>query len=266
MLRYPKCHHCFIVLIALLARCSCFLVNELDNRKVAFPKRRSESTLRAEEKPTSGFEETDAASKGFVSSLTNLVNSLASSTSSSGPSENNLPSAKQMPVQDPPRSPAELLERIKQDYTVKNYLWTGEIDLSAFDEQCRFTDPTLSFTGTSQFVENIKNLRPIVDTLVRPGGSSSNLLDIQLNERENYVQTRWNMVGELSALPWKPKIDVIGRTKFWYNNQTDSTCTDIMPSCYRVVFYDEEWELPAFKALLQLVTPAGTISKSQCNK
>lgn len=62
------------------------------------------------------------------------------------------------------------------------------------------------------------------------------------------------MVGNLTGLPWKPRIDVIGRTKFWFRqaeNETDG---------YQVFFYDECWELPAAKALLQLITPAGTIS------
>jgi hypothetical protein len=88
------------------------------------------------------------------------------------------------------------------------------------------------------------------------------------------VQTRWNMVGELSALPWKPKIDVIGRTKFWYRQSAvsdEDTTTAMEPTTanaansskgYRVFFYDEEWEIPAAKALLQLITPAGTIRNS----
>ena len=63
------------------------------------------------------------------------------------------------------------------------------------------------------------------------------------------------MVGELNAIPWKPKIDVIGRTKFWYKQEDG--CDN-----FRVVFYDEEWEIPAGKALLQLITPSGTIANS----
>ena len=154
-------------------------------------------------------------------------------------------------TEDNPTSPQDLLERIRADYVVKNYLWTGDIDLSAFDRQCRFTDPTISFTGTDTFVENIKNLRPIVDALTKTDVFSQNncrseLLDIYLNDDDGYVQTRWNMVGELNVLPWKPRIDVIGRTKFWF----DETI--------RVYFYDEEWEIPAGKALLQIITPGGT--------
>jgi hypothetical protein len=221
------------------------------------------STLHAtDEKQTSGYEDSDAGSKGLVSSLTALVNSFGKKEAS--------PEAVSVGV--PPASPEELLERIRRDYTVKNYLWTGDIDLPAFDEKCRFTDPTLSFTGTDTFVRNLQNLRPIVDSVIRrPEDCRSDLLDIQLTPE--YVQTRWNMVGELSALPWKPKIDVIGRTKFWYKQNAvldeDTTNTEGVTAStadsgkgYRVFFYDEEWEIPAAKALLQLITPAGTIRNS----
>jgi hypothetical protein len=100
----------------------------------------------------------------------------------------------------------------------------------------------------------VQNLRPIVDSLIPPGGCRSDLLNITVNEEENYVESRWNMVGELDALFWKPKIDVIGRTKFWYRKRNQG---------YRIYFYDECWEIPAAQALLQLVTPAGTIPNSK---
>jgi Uncharacterized conserved protein (DUF2358) len=157
-----------------------------------------------------------------------------------------------------PTSAVDLMNRIRDDYTINNYLWTGNIDLAAFEKDCRFTDPTLSFVGTDKFVSNVQNLRPIVDSLIQPPGGCcrSDLLDICIHEKENYVQTRWNMVGELNALlPWKPKIDVIGRTKFWYREGDDGY--------YRVYFYDECWEIPAAQALLQLLTPAGTIPNSR---
>lgn len=153
----------------------------------------------------------------------------------------------------PPLTPADLLEKIRDDYVVNNYLWTGDIHIPAFERDCRFTDPTLSFVGIDKFVTNVQNLRPIVNFLTGPGECRSDLLQISLDEEEGYVQSRWNMVGELETLPWKPRIDVIGRTKFWYSNAEEGV---------RVYFYDECWELPAGRALLQLVTPGGTIPNS----
>jgi len=149
-------------------------------------------------------------------------------------------------MQPPPSTPTLLLESIRDDYQIRNYLWTGDVELGCYENECKFTDPTISFEGKEQYVKNIQNLRPIIDALIEPGGCRSDLLRIDLNDSENYVQTRWKMVGNLSRLPWKPNIDVIGRTKFWYRDVDNGV---------RVYFYDEEWEIPAFRALLQLVTP-----------
>lgn len=223
---------------------TCWLVYILNgNDSVAFSTRFASNLAfpRLHEKKTSTYEESNVASKGFVSSLTSLVNAFSK----------NMPTPIASDAKDSPSSPQELMTRIGEDYTRKNYLWTGDIDLMAFDKECTFTDPTLSFTGTDVFVKNIQNLRPIVEALVPTGKCSSILLDIQLNTEKGYVQTRWNMVGDLERIPWKPRIDVIGQTKFWYQQDEQKK--------YRVVFYDEEWEIPATKALLQLITPPGTI-------
>jgi len=221
---------------------------------------------------TSRYEDSSAASKGIVTSLTSMINSLSDgwgdSPAESAQDDDTRNEASGC-ISSPPSTPQELAERIRQDYTVKNYLWTGDIDLGAFDKDCTFTDPTISFTGRDQFVRNIQNLRPLVDALIidKENGCSSILLDIELREDEGYVQTRWNMVGSLSRLPWQPRIDVIGRTKFWFNKMKTTSSSGNEPdgsiAGYQVVEYDEEWEIPAGKALLQLVTPPGTIANTQ---
>jgi hypothetical protein len=184
------------------------------------------------EKEVSSYSETDAASKGVVSVLTNIFNA-----------QQSLREETKRQKLDPPTSSQELRDRIRDDYNVNNYLWTGKLDLDCFEDNCRFTDPTISFEGTEKFKQNTDSLVPLVKRFVE--NYQSILLDIELTDE--YVQTRWNMVGELNGLFWKPKIDVIGRTKFWYN-----------PKDFLVYFYDESWEVPAYQALLQIVTPAGT--------
>jgi len=166
---------------------------------------------------------TDFSSKGFVSSLTSIVNFVSQSR------------PKDQEMQPPPSTPTLLLESIRDDYQIRNYLWTGDVELGCYENECKFTDPTISFEGKEQYVKNIQNLRPIIDALIEPGECQSDLLRIDLNDSENYVQTRWKMVGNLSRLPWKPNIDVIGRTKFWYRDVDNGV---------RVYFYDEEWEIP----------------------
>lgn len=241
------------------------------------------------------FDDTDGASKGIVSTLTNIVNSWSggrgsSSGKSSGDDDDdddheNVSATTEQPssiianadsvvavasLHPPPSSPQELLERLRKDYVERNYLWTGDLDLACFQSNCTFTDPTLTFVGTDTFATNTQNLVPLVETFVEQ--YESKLLSIELREQNNeeksgfYVQTRWNMVGSLTASPWifwKPKIDVIGRTKFWFRGSSlPSLQQRQQKQYYQVYFYDEEWEIPAYQALLQLITPAGTFGNT----
>jgi Uncharacterized conserved protein (DUF2358) len=192
------------------------------------------------------------SSQGLVSFLTNLVNALSPTRTAQSSSATAMSDST---VLIPPTTPTELLQRIQADYTVNNYLWTGDIDLACYSPDCKFTDPTLSFVGRDVFVKNIQNLKPIVDRIVPQGQCSSVLLASSL--QDGYVQTRWNMKGRLAGLPWKPCIDVIGRTKFRYKqvagNQTNRE------TGVQVYSYDEEWEMPAYKALLQLIQPGKSV-------
>lgn len=209
-----------------------------------------------QQKPTtSSYDETDVASQGLVSSLTSLVNSFSRRTEDDTTTAIETDEALDgsIPARNPPTSVAELQDRLRADYTVNNYLWTGDLDLDCFDRDCTFQDPTLAFEGTDTFQTNTQNLVPFVERLVQ--NYQSILLDIQATP--DYVETRWNMVGELNALFWKPKIDVIGRTKFWFKEDSSSSSPSL-----QVYKYDEEWEIPAYQALLQLVTPAGTFPNS----
>lgn len=257
MLRYP-----FVLsLLAVFLPATTAFVHQNPNRKTtAFNsgiEKRSAPRAKAnndedDSSASLSYEETDASSKRLVSSLTGIVNFF----SFADPKEKTDATAVNYNDDNPPpKTPEELLERIRDDYVVRNYLWTGKIDLAAFDRQCEFTDPTLSFVGTDQFTKNLDNLVPIVNALTEPGGCKSDLLSIDLDRDKGYVQCRWNMVGSFSTLPWNPKIDVIGRTKFWYKPIDGAG----EPDGLQVYFYDEEWEIPAGKALLQLITPPGTI-------
>ena len=202
---------------------------------------------------SSSYETSASAVKGVVSSLTTVANSIFDQGS------REMTIGKKTAA---PSSPQELLKRIGAEYTENNYLWTGNIDASSFAANCTFTDPTLSFQGVDKFVSNVQNLVPVVDFLLEgktDENSESILLDIRLNEEKSFVETRWNMVGSLNRLPWRPKIDVVGRTKFWYETEL---LDDDSVARVQVNFYDEKWEIPAGLALLQLVTPAGTIRNS----
>ena len=209
---------------------------------------------------SSSYESSASVTKSIVSSLTSLTNSIFEPTRQEDTTS--LTIEQPWVSQSPPSSPQQLLTRIQDEYIENNYLWTGKLDTSSFVSNCTFTDPTLSFVGVKKFVSNVGNLVPVVNYLLGDDqdekSSQSILLDISLNEEEQYVETRWNMLGKLDRLFWRPKIDVIGKTKFWYKEITEGE-----EKTYQVYFYDEMWEIPAGLALLQLVTPAGTIANTR---
>lgn len=223
---------------------------------------------------SSSYDTSEASSKGIVSTLTGVVNFFMGKDDKR---DSDVESSNEGEIIDPSElcsTPNELSEKIKDDYVVNNYLWTGDIYLPAFEKNCQFTDPTLSFVGRDKFVNNVQNLRPIVEFLTKEDDiCKSDLLDIQINTEEQYVESRWNMYGQLSVLPWKPCIDVIGRTKFWYrdsvksrdenNDESENKSDKSVSSGLRVYYYDEKWEMPAGRALLQLVTPGGTITSQK---
>lgn len=240
-----------------------------------------------ERQSTLSYDDTDGASKGLVATLTAIVNSLSPrSQKEKSTGEDRDPTIQEetlsessaravaSPHTPPPATPQELMERIQLDYVERNYLWTGDLDLTCFEESCRFTDPTISFVGRDTFRENTQNLVPLVNAFVAE--CRSDLLSILLEDE--YIETRWNMVGSLTGsrfLFWKPRIDVIGRTKFWFrpvvtteatsgdNSASIETASKSSSPYYQVYLYDEEWEIPAYQALLQLITPPGTFPNSK---
>ena len=61
---------------------------------------------------------------------------------------------------------------------------------------------------------------------------------------------------------WKPKIDVICRTKSWYQEVVQEEEGDLV---VKVFFHDEMWKIPAGLKLQQLVTKAGTTNTVEKN-
>ncbi|KAK3241467.1 hypothetical protein CYMTET_37964 [Cymbomonas tetramitiformis] len=162
------------------------------------------------------------------------------------PEEGNTPSgqndASNYPTSFSTHTLDELLDGIREDYVDRNYLWTGDIRADLYDEDCTFTDPTLSFKGLSTFQNNVANLNKIVDVLVEENGTE--LYSIELLAEEEKVCASWRMYGTFK-LPWRPRLNVKGRTEFSYDPDNGN----------RVFSYDEFWKLSAKDALLQLVTP-----------
>lgn len=236
----------FPIIISLLLvprSASSFTPSATLSKKQPYPK----TAVSSQRNDESTYEKTDSSSKGIVSSLTNVVNFFFPSATN----KDNQDSIDPL-LEAAPSSVQELADRIRDDYAERNYLWTGDVDFACFNRDCRFTDPTISFEGRDVFKTNTANLKVLVDRLTQPGETESVLLSIDQTNPE-FIETRWNMVGSLSGLPWKPKIDVIGKTKFWFREQQADSEED--EKSLQVYFYDERWEMPAGKALLQLITP-----------
>jgi hypothetical protein len=131
---------------------------------------------------------------------------------------------------------------IRADFSESSYLWTGEISEDLYDAQCRFTDPTLSFTGVDTFKRNLSSLRWFIDRLVQD--YSIELYSCELDENNTCVVATWRMTGTFK-FPWRPQLDLEGETTFTYSVELGN----------RVYLYDERWGMTAGEALSQLLRP-----------
>ena len=114
--------------------------------------------------------ETSQTTRSLVSSLTALVNAISGSAPPPAPRERAQASL----------DGAELLEGLRADFEENEYLWSGKITAELYDEDCVFTDPTLSFTGLATFERNLANLDPWIERFVPPGRRSCELKKIEL--------------------------------------------------------------------------------------
>ena len=73
-----------------------------------------------------------------------------------------------------------MLAGLRADFEEHEYLWSGKITAELYDEDCVFTDPTLSFGGLATFERNLANLDPWIERFVPPGARSCELKKIEL--------------------------------------------------------------------------------------
>ena len=137
---------------------------------------------------------------------------------------------------------AMVLDGLRRDFVENEYLWSGRITPELYDEDCVFTDPTLTFSGLSTFEANLANLDPYIERFVPPAGRAVELDSLELAD-DGAVEARWRMVGDI-AVPWKPRLDLRGCTRYTLGGDGG-----------RIVRYDESWAITPAEALLQLVRP-----------
>lgn len=107
----------------------------------------------------SSYEGTLPAVKGIVGGLTSLSNSFMKL------SRENLDNVAVIADIKNNIHPTEVFHGIKSDFA-RGYLFSGNISSHLYDQDCSFTDPTLSFQGLQQFKRNIESLKPLIDTFV----------------------------------------------------------------------------------------------------
>jgi hypothetical protein len=191
----------------------------------------------------SRYEESSDAVKlivGGLTTLTNLFNSDADGTKDNGGIANRGVTS---------FTPKQLYDEVVRDFD-NGYLFSGDINYSIYDNDCVFTDPTISFRGLSTFKRNIQSLQPVLRALL--SDKLVVLYSSQLSPESNRISAKWRMSGGVN-LPWKPRIELTGETQFTYNGGGGEEGES--PGLIRD--YYEQWDISAADALLQLLSPAG---------
>ena len=178
---------------------------------------------------------TSRVTRSLVSSLTAAVNALGGSTASAAPRQRQLETI----------SGDEVLAGLRADFEDREYLWSGKITPELYDEDCVFTDPTLSFSGLATFEKNLENLDPWINRFVPEAARSVELRRIALTDDGRAVEAEWRMLGNL-ALPWRPRLDLEGRTTYTLEGEGG-----------RISAYNEAWAITPAEALWMLVRPYG---------
>lgn len=82
---------------------------------------------------------------------------------------------------------------VERDFTENDYLWTGDINVDIYADDCTFTDPTISFKGLATFQRNLESLRWFIDRLVDK--YNVELYSCELDEEACKVVASWRMTG-----------------------------------------------------------------------
>jgi len=184
--------------------------------------------------------------------------------SSSGLDNNNNDNV-QINLQAPPSSLKEALQRIKLD-NERQYFLSGEVDRFAYDPDCTFADPFVSFQGRDRFIDNLKNLGSFITEY------DARMIRYDVVKDENYddtdelvileggkkideeyaavVQTKVMVKLELN-LPWKPILAWPWGVKYNINR-----------SDFLITSHVESWDIDPWEGVKQIFRkPSSKIKK-----
>ena len=213
----------------------------------------------------SGGKSDNRVAQSIVSSLTSLANIIFHSDTEISSIDKNLFYKNQYV------KPDTVFNGILNDF-YSGYLFSGSIDKEIYNLNCVFTDPTLSFKGLTTFIKNVASVKPLADYFL--GETIVVLYDLKLlpntidhefpQSSGGVIEAFWRMSGEVKRLPWSPRIELQGKTRYTYlpistsHDTTTFTSTTVTISNDmdgRIIDYYETWQLPALDVLKQLLKP-----------
>lgn len=136
----------------------------------------------------------------------------------------------------------EVLQMLRDDYD-KCYFISGLGEMSAYDPNCTFADPFVSFNGVDRFKKNVGNLGSLMQDV--------KLEITDWREGEESVQSKWRFSCILD-LPWRPRLAAAGGTTHVFDERTG-----------KVVEHIEDWDIEPGKVVRDLLRPS---SKTPTNR
>lgn len=136
----------------------------------------------------------------------------------------------------------EVLQMLRDDYD-KCYFISGLGEMSAYDPNCTFADPFVSFNGVDRFKKNVGNLGSLMQDV--------KLEITDWRESEESVQSKWRFSCILD-LPWRPRLAAAGGTTHVFDESTG-----------KVIEHIEDWDIEPGKVVRDLLRPS---SKTPTNR
>ena len=143
-----------------------------------------------------------------------------------------------------------VLAALRSDYR-RAYFVTGVLCDRVYAPDCLFADPTISFSGRDLWKRNLVLLTPF---FVQP---SIQLRSLRVTARRGarapatVLRAEWRLTTGL-RLPWRPAVDVEGATDYTLNKEDNL-----------IVSHVETWELGAWAAVRQLLTPGPSAAEGR---
>ncbi|KAK8916663.1 hypothetical protein KSP39_PZI022901 [Platanthera zijinensis] len=130
---------------------------------------------------------------------------------------------------------AQIVEAIKDDFR-RSYFVTGNLTLSAYNEDCEFADPAGSFRGLLRFKRNCSNFGSLLEK------SNMELMKWEECEDKGIGHWRFNCV---ISFPWRPILSATGYTEYYFDIDSGKVCRHV-----------EHWNVPKVALLKQIFKPS----------